>query len=73
LAEGHAYLAAPAGFAAAVSDGGSLIGPILGRTADRPLDQATRALLDRLPVITLEPGAGMTLLLAGPLTIPPGG
>ncbi|MFC7333881.1 TrbI/VirB10 family protein [Rhodocista pekingensis] len=54
---------------AALSDGGSLIGPILGRTADRPLDQATRALLDRLPVITLEPGAGMTLLLAGPLVI----
>lgn len=53
---------------AALSDGG-LLGAILGRTADRPLDQAARAQLERLPVITLQPGAEITLLLAEPLTL----
>lgn len=53
---------------AAIAEGG-LLGAILGRTADRPLDQAARAQLERLPVITLEPGAEITLLLAEPLTL----
>ena len=32
----------------------------------RPLDQAARTQLERLPVITLEPGAEITPLLAAP-------
>lgn len=56
---------------AALTDGGSLLGEILGRTADRPLDRAARAQLERLPVITLDPGAEILLLLAGPLSASP--
>ena len=48
------------------SAGRGVLGAILGRTADRPLDQAARAQLERLPVITLEPGAEITPLLAEP-------
>ena len=48
---------------AVLTRGGSLVGAILGRNADRPLDQAARDLLQRTPVITLEPGQPITVIL----------
>lgn len=51
--------------AAARSDGGSLVGALLGRNLDSPLDTAAKDLLDRAPVIRLEPGTPVTLLLRG--------
>lgn len=48
---------------AALTGGGSLIGGILGHNVDRPLDKAAKDLLDQAPVITLDPGDLMILLL----------
>ncbi|MFC5355531.1 TrbI/VirB10 family protein [Azospirillum himalayense] len=53
--------------AAALTGGGSLIGGILGHSIDRPLDKAARDLLDRAPVITLDAGEPVLLLLRGGL------
>ncbi|HEY0832912.1 MAG TPA: TrbI/VirB10 family protein [Azospirillum sp.] len=52
---------------AALTGGGSLIGGLLGHAMDRPLDKAAKDLLDRAPVITLEPGEPVLLLLRGGL------
>jgi type IV secretory pathway VirB10-like protein len=52
---------------AALSGGGSLIGAILGRNVDRPLDKAAKDLLDRAPVITLESGESIIVVLRGGL------
>ncbi len=52
---------------AALTGGGSLIGGILGHTMDRPLDKAAKDLLDRAPVITLDAGEPVLLLLRGGL------
>ncbi|CBS87280.1 TrbI/VirB10 family protein [Azospirillum lipoferum] len=49
--------------AAALTGGGSLIGGILGHGIDRPLDKAAKDLLDRAPVITLDAGEPVLLLL----------
>lgn len=54
---------------AALSGGGSLIGAILGRNVDRPLDKAAKDLLDRAPVITLEAGAPILVFLRGGLEV----
>lgn len=51
--------------AAALSDGGSLFGAILGRNIDSPLDRAAKDLLDRAPVLRLEQGQPITLILRG--------
>ncbi|PWC38045.1 TrbI/VirB10 family protein [Azospirillum sp. TSO22-1] len=53
--------------AAALTGGGSLIGGILGHSIDRPLDKAAKDLLDRAPVITLDAGESVLLLLRGGL------
>ncbi len=53
--------------AAALTGGGSLIGGILGHSIDRPLDKAAKDLLDRTPVITLDAGEPVLLLLRGGL------
>ncbi|WP_454017679.1 TrbI/VirB10 family protein [Azospirillum sp. Marseille-Q6669] len=53
--------------AAALTGGGSLIGGILGHSIDRPLDKAAKDLLDRVPVITLDAGEPVLLLLRGGL------
>lgn len=53
--------------AAALTGGGSLIGGILGHSIDRPLDKAAKDLLDRAPVITLDAGEPVLLLLRGGL------
>lgn len=53
--------------AAALTGGGSLIGGILGHSIDRPLDKAAKDLLDRAPVITLNAGEPVLLLLQGGL------
>lgn len=53
--------------AAALTGGGSLIGGILGHAIDRPLDKAAKDLLDRVPVITLDAGEPVLLLLRGGL------
>jgi type IV secretion system protein VirB10 len=47
--------------------GGGLLGAILGREAESPLERAARAALDRAPVVTIEPGAPVALLLRAPL------
>ncbi|HYD69192.1 TrbI/VirB10 family protein [Azospirillum sp.] len=52
---------------AALTGGGSLIGGLLGHAMDRPLDKAAKDLLDRAPVITLEAGKPVLLLLRGGL------
>lgn len=52
---------------AALSGGGSLLGAILGRNVDRPLDKAAKDLLDRAPVITLEAGEPILVFLRGAL------
>lgn len=52
---------------AALSGDGGLIGAILGRNVDRPLDKAAKDLLDRAPVITLEAGAPILVFLRGGL------
>nr|WP_246500655.1 TrbI/VirB10 family protein [Azospirillum rugosum] len=52
---------------AALTGGGSLIGGILGHAMDRPLDKAAKDLLDRAPVITLDAGEPVMLLLRGGL------
>lgn len=52
---------------AALTGGSSLIGGILGHSMDRPLDKAAKDLLDQAPVITLEAGEPMLLLLRGGL------
>lgn len=52
---------------AALTGGGSLIGGILGHSIDRPLDKAAKDLLDRAPVITLDAGEPVLLLLRGGL------
>ena len=49
--------------AAALTGGGSLIGGMLGHSIDRPLDKAAKDLLDRAPVITLDAGEPVLLLL----------
>ncbi|WP_448190907.1 TrbI/VirB10 family protein [Azospirillum sp. sgz301742] len=49
--------------AAALTGGGSLIGGILGHSIDRPLDKAAKELLDRAPVVTLDAGEPVMLLL----------
>lgn len=56
---------------AALTGGGSLVGALLGRNAERPLDRAARDQLQRLPVIELRPGAPFLLLLAAPLQATP--
>jgi hypothetical protein len=48
---------------AALTGGGSLIGGLLGHAMDRPLDKAAKDLLDRAPVITLDAGEPVLLLL----------
>ena len=53
--------------AAALTGGGSLIGGILGHSIDRPLDKTAKDLLDRAPVITLDAGEPVLLLLRGRL------
>ena len=50
---------------AALTHGGSLIGAIIGRTVDSPLNKAAKDLLDRQPVVTLEPGDAIAILLRG--------
>ena len=62
-----ASTAADAGVAA-LTGGGSLIGGILGHSMDRPLDKAAKDLLDRAPVITLDAGEPVSLLLRGGLS-----
>ncbi|CAO3425460.1 TrbI/VirB10 family protein [Azospirillum doebereinerae] len=52
---------------AALTGGGSLIGGILGHSMDRPLDKAAKDGLDRAPVITMEAGEQLLLLLRGGL------
>lgn len=52
---------------AALSGGGSLVGAILGRNVDRPLDQAAKDLLDRAAVITLKAGEPIVVVLRGGL------
>jgi hypothetical protein len=52
---------------AALTGGSSLIGGLLGHAMDRPLDKAAKDLLDRSPVITLEAGEPVLLLLRGGL------
>lgn len=49
--------------AAALTGGGSLIGGILGHSIDRPLDKAAKDLLDRAPVIMLDAGEPVILVL----------
>jgi len=52
---------------AALTGGGSLISGILGHSMERPLDKAAKDLLDRAPVITLDAGEPVLLLLRGGL------
>jgi type IV secretion system protein TrbI len=52
---------------AALTGGGSLIGSILGRNIESPLDRAAKDMLDRAPVIKLEPGAEVVVFLRGAL------
>ncbi|BAI71801.1 type IV secretion system protein [Azospirillum sp. B510] len=52
---------------AALTGGGSLIGGILGHSIDRPLDKAAKDLLEEAPVITLDAGEPVLLLLRGGL------
>lgn len=52
---------------AALTGGGSLLGGILGRGIESPLDRAAKDLLERGPVITLEVGEPITLVLRGAL------
>ncbi|HET8729070.1 MAG TPA: TrbI/VirB10 family protein [Alphaproteobacteria bacterium] len=52
---------------AALTGGGSLIGGILARNIDSPLDQAAKSLLERAPVITLQAGQPILVFLRGGL------
>ncbi|MGY0782575.1 TrbI/VirB10 family protein [Azospirillum argentinense] len=52
---------------AALTGGGSLIGGILGHSIDRPLDKSAKDLLDRAPVMMLNAGEPVLLLLRGSL------
>ncbi len=52
---------------AALTGGGSLLGTILGRGMEGPLDRAAKDMLERAPVITLEAGEPILLLLHGAL------
>lgn len=54
---------------AALTGGGSLLGTILGRGIESPLDRAAKDLLERRPVITLEAGEPITLMLRGALKV----
>lgn len=51
----------------ALTGGGSLIGGILDRSMDRPLDKAAKDALDQAPVISLSAGEPIVLLLRGGL------
>lgn len=62
---------------AALTGGGSLVGALLGRHADRPLDRAARDALEQGAVVTLAPGEPVVLLLGAALAtddfrVPPG-
>lgn len=50
---------------AALTQGGSLVGIILGRTLESPLDRAAKDFLERQPVISLEAGTEIVVLLRG--------
>lgn len=52
---------------AALTDGASLVGALLGRNADRPLDRAARDALEQGAVVTLAPGEPVVLLLGAAL------
>ncbi len=52
---------------AALPGGGSLLGSILGRGIESPLDRAVKNLLERAPVITLDAGEPLLLILRGAL------
>ncbi|MFP5516966.1 MAG: TrbI/VirB10 family protein [Alphaproteobacteria bacterium] len=52
---------------AALTGGGGLLGTILGRGMESPLDRAAKDLLERAPVITLEAGEPLLLVLRGAL------
>ncbi|NYZ16945.1 TrbI/VirB10 family protein [Azospirillum sp. RWY-5-1] len=53
--------------AAALTGGGSLLGTILGRGIESPLDRAAKDMLERAPVITLDAGEPLLLVLRGAL------
>ncbi|WP_114859729.1 TrbI/VirB10 family protein [Azospirillum brasilense] len=52
---------------AVLTGGGSLLGALLGRNLDSPLDKATKDMLDRAPMITLEAGEPVTVILRSAL------
>lgn len=52
---------------AALTGGGSLFGTILGRGIESPLDRAAKDMLERAPVITLDAGEPLLLVLRGAL------
>lgn len=52
---------------AALTGGGSLLGTILGRGIESPLDRAAKDMLERAPVITLDAGEPVLLVLRGAL------
>ena len=52
---------------AVLTGGGGLLGTVLGRNLDSPLDKAAKELLDRAPVLTLDAGEPLLLLLRGTL------
>lgn len=52
---------------AALTGGGSLLGTILGRSVESPLNRAAKDMLERAPVITLEAGEPLLLVLRGGL------
>lgn len=49
--------------AAALTGGGSLLGAILGRGIESPLDRAAKDMLERAPVLTLTAGEPLLLVL----------
>ncbi|GLR77800.1 conjugal transfer protein TrbI (plasmid) [Azospirillum oryzae] len=51
----------------ALTGGGSLLGAILGRGMESPLDRAAKDMLQRAPVIMLEAGEPLMLVLRGAL------
>ena len=54
---------------AALTGGSSLLGSILGRGIESPLDRAAKEMLERGPVITLEAGEPLLLVLRGALQV----
>lgn len=52
---------------AALTGGGSLLGTILGRGMESPLDRVAKDMLERAPVIMLEAGEPLLLVLRGAL------